>query len=51
MLFEFSNYEKRLVLRLYIGPGDQDFRSKLLKFFNAKPELVKLADRSYGVEI
>jgi len=48
LLFEFANYYKRLVLRLYIGPGDQDYRNKLIEFFKAKPELFKLADRTFG---
>ena len=48
VLFEFSNYEIRLVLRLYIGPGDRELRGKLLDFFKAKSELFKHADRRFG---
>jgi PD-(D/E)XK nuclease superfamily protein len=32
ILFEFSNNENGLVLRLYIGPGDNDYRGKLISF-------------------
>ena len=48
VLFEFGNYNKRLVLRLYIGPGDQDYRNKLIEFFKANPTLFGLADRTFG---
>ena len=41
LLFEFNNWNKRLVLRLYIGPGDSEIRNRLheiakqdIKLFN-----------------
>lgn len=49
--YQFLIYSERLVLRLYIGPGDKDFRDKLLQFCIAKKEIFSLADRkSIGVK-
>lgn len=44
LLFEFSNQDKRLVLKLFIGPGDQEYRTKLYDFCNTKSELFALSD-------
>jgi hypothetical protein len=33
LLFEFDNSKNRLFLKLLIGPGDQEYRKKLLEFF------------------
>jgi len=48
LLFEFSNYQKRLALRLYIGPGEQGYRTRLIEFFKKDPALFKLAVRTFG---
>ena len=47
VLFEFSNYEIRLVLRLHWSrrPG---IERKTVRFFKAKSELFKHADRRFG---
>lgn len=50
VLFEFSLYENRVALRLYIGPGDTDYREFLKQFFLKKKELFKLADRKFGTK-
>ncbi|GAI14886.1 unnamed protein product, partial [marine sediment metagenome] len=35
----------RLVLNLYVGPGEKEYRDKLLQFFKNNKDLFKLADR------
>ena len=44
LLFEFGNHDKRLVLKLIIGPGDQEYRTRLYEFCKAMPELFTLSD-------
>jgi hypothetical protein len=48
VLFEFSNYDKRVVLKLYIGPGPQEYREQLLEICLKNKSLFKLADRKFG---
>lgn len=45
LLFEFSNYSKRLVLRLYIGPGDNEIRNKLHSIAKMDTRLFNRSDR------
>lgn len=47
LLFEFKNYDKKLELRLYIGPGPQQYRDELLKFCQQNPPLFNLSERKY----
>lgn len=51
LLFDFENRDTRLVLRLYVGPGNIDYRERLLRFFKEdkqKTKLFKLALRTFG---
>jgi len=50
VLFEFGLYENRVPLRLYIGPGDGDYRNKLQDFFLKNKKLFKLVDRKFGTK-
>jgi len=50
LMYEFSNYEKRLALRLIIGPSEQEYRKKLFKFFKLNKKLFSYADRTFGVK-
>ena len=51
ILYEFLIYSERLVLRLYIGPGEKAYRDKLLQFCIINKEIFGLADRkSIGVK-
>ena len=45
LLFEFDIYDYRLVLNLYVGPGEKEYRDKLLQFFKDNKDLFKLAGR------
>jgi len=44
-LFEFNNYDRRLVLRLIIGPGPQDFREKLFEFCGSLKSVLKFTNK------
>ena len=50
LLFEFANYDEHLTLRLIIGPGNDDYRVKLSKFFKKEnsTSLFRLAKRKMG---
>jgi hypothetical protein len=50
LLFEFILYENRVVLRLYIGPGDSEYRKKLQDLFLENKKLFKLVDRKFGTK-
>lgn len=50
LLFEFSLYDIRVVLRLYIGPGDNEYRKKLQDLFLKNKKLFKLVDRKFGTK-
>lgn len=50
LLFEFDLYSDRVALRLYIGPGDDDYRKKLQEIFLKDKKLFKLADRKFGTK-
>jgi hypothetical protein len=47
VLFEFSNSDK-LALRLYIGPGEQNYRIKLHECFKQNTNVFKLASKNLG---
>ncbi len=47
-MFEFNNSDRRLTLRLYIGPGRKDYRVKLHEFCMKEPKLFNLASRQLG---
>ena len=47
LLFEFDIRESRLVVKLVIGPGEQDYRQRLIEFCKKNGSLFKLADRAY----
>jgi hypothetical protein len=50
-LFEFQNYGKKLVVKLYIGPGLQEYRQRLLDHCKKDETLFKLAQRpSFGTK-
>jgi hypothetical protein len=49
-MFEIGLYDDRVNLRLYIGPGDNDYREFLRQFFIKKKDLFKLVDRKFGVK-
>ncbi len=46
MAYEFYNYDGRLALRLYIGPGEQQYRDELFNYLSEKKELFALTNRS-----
>jgi hypothetical protein len=48
LLFEFGNYDKRLVLLFYVGPGPAEYRDRLLEFFRGRPDIFKLVSRTIG---
>lgn len=51
LLFDFENTDNHLVLRLYVGPGNLDYRERLLRFFKEdkqETKLFKLAQRTFG---
>ena len=48
LLFEIYLYENRVALRLYIGPGDTEYREVLRQFFLKKKDLFKFVDRKFG---
>lgn len=49
-LFEFYNYDNRLVLNLYIGPGPKNYRQKLFDFCCKNDSLFKLTKRKFGTK-
>ena len=50
LLFAFSLYDFRVVLRLIIGPGDSDYRKKFHDFFLEDKKIFKLADRKFSTK-
>lgn len=48
LMFEFSNCDKRLVLRLYIGPGPADIREKLHEIALKNTSLFNKSKRQLG---
>ncbi len=44
--YEFYNYDSRLALRLYIGPGKKEYRESLFSFLSTKKELFALTSRT-----
>lgn len=50
LLFQFDNYNSRLVLGLYIGPGPQEYRNKLFAICEKEPNLFKLVNRKHGMK-
>lgn len=49
-LFEISLYDNQVKLRLYIGPGDNDYRESLRTFLLKQKDLFKLIDRKFGAK-
>ena len=47
---EFSNYNNDLSLRLYIGPGPQDYRERLFNVCEKAPSIFKLMERRRGTK-
>jgi hypothetical protein len=45
LVYEFNNYDNRLVLRLYVGPCEKNYREELFKYFSQKKELFPLTNR------
>jgi len=43
LLFELDNSENRLLLKLIIGPGDNNYRNRLLEFFRRDQKFYKRA--------
>ncbi len=48
MVYEFHNYDNKLMLRLYIGPGEKDLRKLLFDFFGKKPGVFPLTKYTMG---
>ncbi len=48
LLFEFYNYYKRGVIRLYIGPGDNEIRNRLHTIAKMDTRLFNISDRKLG---
>jgi len=48
VVYEFQNFDNKLMLRLYIGPGDKELRKLLFDFFSKKPVLFPLTKRTMG---
>jgi hypothetical protein len=46
LAFEFYNYDNRLVLRLYIGPGQKEYREKLFEYLSKKKEIFTSTTRT-----
>ena len=46
LAFEFYNYDNRLVLRLYIGPGQKEYRDKLFEYLSKKKEIFTSTTRT-----
>lgn len=46
LAYEFYNYDSRLALRLYIGPGEKQYRENLFSFLATKKELFALTSRT-----
>ena len=43
--YEFTNYDNRLVLRLYIGPGELQYRESLFNYLSTKKDLFPYTNR------
>jgi len=50
VVYEFHNYDNKLMLRLYIGPGDKELRELLFDFCAKKPDLFPLTQHSMGLK-
>lgn len=50
LMFEFSNYDQDITLRLIIGPGDSDYRNRLYEFTKNQGTYFNKADRKQGVK-
>ena len=50
LLFEFTLSGDRVALRLYIGPGEDNYRKDLISMFLKDKKLFKLADRKFGTK-
>jgi len=48
LLFEFINYNRRLVMRLYIGPGENEIRDRLHTIAKKDTKLFNKSDRKIG---
>lgn len=48
VVYEFQNFDNKLMLRLYIGPGDKELRKFLFDFFSKKHVLFSLTNRTMG---
>ena len=44
--YEFTNYDNRLVLRLYIGPGERQYRESLFNYLATKKDLFPYTSRA-----
>jgi len=45
LLFEFNNSNSQLTLKLYVGPGEQEFRDRLYRVLSAYPKVFNRADQ------
>ena len=50
LMFEISLWDNQVGMKLYIGPGDTDYREFLRQFFLKKKDLFKLIDRKFGTK-
>jgi len=50
LLFMFSNYDRKLVLNLHIGPGPQQYREKIYQFCQQQPALFKPSNRKFATK-
>jgi len=50
LLFEFALSGDRVALRLYIGPGEDNYRKELINMFLKDKKLFKYADRKFGTK-
>ncbi|MFC2067207.1 PD-(D/E)XK nuclease family protein [Chloroflexota bacterium] len=49
-LYEFSNYNNDLSLRLIIGPGPQEYREQLFNVCRKAPNIFNLVERKRGIK-
>ena len=50
LLFEFKNYDNRLLLNLYVGPGPKEYRDKLINYCQSNPDVFEYSKTSYAGE-
>jgi len=50
LLFEFYNYDQKLHINLYIGPGPEAYRKQLFDLCCENPGLFKLTQRKFGIK-